>query len=93
MLWKQNSLFRLCVRLAVWVKLIQAEMVTPALTKEDRSPVTVADFASQALVGKLLEEAFPTDTLVGEEDSTVLRQPEGEIYLRASHSFCLTPCS
>jgi len=57
------------------VKLIQAEMVTPALTKEDRSPVTVADFASQALVGKLIEEAFPTDSLVGEEDSTALRQP------------------
>jgi 3'(2'), 5'-bisphosphate nucleotidase len=60
------------------VKLIQAEMVTPALTKEDRSPVTVADFASQALVGKLLEEAFPNDSLVGEEDSTALRQPEEE---------------
>lgn len=58
------------------VKLIQAEMVTPALTKEDRSPVTVADFASQALVGKFLEEAFPTDTLVGEEDSSALRKPE-----------------
>jgi len=57
------------------VKLIQAEMVTPALTKEDRSPVTVADFASQALVGKMLEEAFPNDSLVGEEDSTALRQP------------------
>lgn len=58
------------------VKLIQAEMVTPALTKEDRSPVTVADFASQALVGKLLEGAFPADALVGEEDSTALRQPD-----------------
>jgi 3'(2'), 5'-bisphosphate nucleotidase len=58
------------------VKLIQAEMVTPALTKQDRSPVTVADFASQALVGKLLESSFPTDPLVGEEDSTALRQPE-----------------
>lgn len=60
------------------VKLIQAEMVTPALTKEDRSPVTVADFASQALVGKLLGEHFPTDLLVGEEDSSALRQPGEE---------------
>ena len=58
------------------VKLIQTELVTPALTKQDRSPVTVADFASQALVAKLLEEYFPTDPLVGEEDSTALRQPE-----------------
>lgn len=57
------------------VKLVQAEMVTSVLTKEDRSPVTVADFASQALVGKLLEEAFPQDLLVAEEDSSALRQP------------------
>jgi 3'(2'), 5'-bisphosphate nucleotidase len=60
------------------VKLIQSEMVTPALTKEDRSPVTVADFASQALVGKLLEDHFPGDLLVGEEDSTALRKPGEE---------------
>jgi 3'(2'), 5'-bisphosphate nucleotidase len=58
------------------IKLIQAEMVTPALTKQDRSPVTVADFASQALVGKLLADYFPGDPLVGEEDSTALQQPE-----------------
>ena len=29
---------------------VQMEMVSPALTKDDRSPVTIADFASQALV-------------------------------------------
>lgn len=54
---------------------VQAEMVSPALTKEDRSPVTVADFASQALVAHLLEEAFPNDPLMGEEDATALRAP------------------
>ena len=58
------------------VKLVQGEMVTAALTKEDRSPVTVADFASQALVGKLLEETFPQDLLVAEEDSRSLRRAE-----------------
>jgi len=55
------------------VKTVQAEMVSPALTKDDRSPVTVADFASQALVAKLLLETFPNDPLVGEEDSTALQ--------------------
>jgi 3'(2'), 5'-bisphosphate nucleotidase len=55
------------------VRQVQAEMLSPALTKEDRSPVTVADFASQALVGRLLSRAFPRDPLVGEEDSTGLR--------------------
>ncbi len=58
------------------VKTVQAEMVTPALTKDDRSPVTVADYAAQALVGHLLEEAYPYDSLIGEEDSIALRKPE-----------------
>ena len=56
------------------VRQIQAEMVSPALTKGDRAPVTVADFASQAVVGHLLAGSFPEDVLVAEEDSTVLRQ-------------------
>ncbi len=58
---------------AALVKRIQAELVTSALTKDDRSPVTVADFASQALVASLLARAFPGDILVGEEDSSALR--------------------
>ena len=57
------------------VKTVQTEMVTQALTKDDRSPVTVADFAAQALVGYLLEEAYPKDALIGEEDSAALREP------------------
>ena len=61
-------------RASILVKQVQAEMVSASLTKEDRSPVTVADFASQALVSHLLEEAFPDDALVGEEDAGALRQ-------------------
>ncbi len=60
---------------------IQAEMVPPTLKKEDRSPVTVADFASQALIAYLLYRAFPNDSLVGEEDSTALRSPEERLTL------------
>ncbi|HLE16016.1 MAG TPA: 3'(2'),5'-bisphosphate nucleotidase [Anaerolineales bacterium] len=58
------------------VRRVQAELVSPALTKADRSPVTVADFASQALVGRMLSESFSADPLVGEEDSADLRQPQ-----------------
>lgn len=58
------------------VKQVQAEMVSSALTKDDRSPVTVADFAAQALVGYLLDKAFPKDAMIGEEDSSVLQTPE-----------------
>ena len=64
------------------VKLVQAGMISPALTKDDRSPVTVADFASQALVGRALAENFPDDPLVGEEDSTDLRPPTGQPTLK-----------
>ncbi len=53
---------------------VQAEMVTSALTKEDKSPVTIADYGAQALVGYLLDQAFPNDPLVGEEDSASLRE-------------------
>lgn len=55
------------------VQMIQGEMVNDSLTKDDRSPVTVADFAAQALVGYLLAQAYPNDLLVAEEDSARLQ--------------------
>jgi HAL2 family 3'(2'),5'-bisphosphate nucleotidase len=48
------------------------------LTKSDRSPVTIADFASQALLCKALGIHFPGVPIVGEEDAQVLRQPENQ---------------
>jgi 3'(2'), 5'-bisphosphate nucleotidase len=59
---------------SILARQVQTEMVSPALTKGDRSPVTVADFSSQALVGYLLAQAFPGDFLVAEEDSNALRE-------------------
>jgi 3'(2'), 5'-bisphosphate nucleotidase len=53
---------------------IQGELVTPALQKSDKSPVTVADFAVQAVVARRLRESFPADPLVGEEDAGELRE-------------------
>lgn len=55
---------------------IQGEMITPALAKSDRSPVTVADYASQALVARMLRDFDPQAVLVAEEDARALRQPE-----------------
>jgi len=43
------------------------------LTKDDRTPVTAADFAVQAAVAGLLEDSFPQETLVAEEDARRLR--------------------
>ncbi|MEM8836076.1 MAG: 3'(2'),5'-bisphosphate nucleotidase [Planctomycetota bacterium] len=46
-----------------------------SLTKDDRSPVTVADFASQAVVAATLSELLGHRiTLIGEEDADELRQ-------------------
>ncbi|KAF4619048.1 hypothetical protein G7Y89_g14795 [Cudoniella acicularis] len=42
-------------------------------TKSDASPVTIADFGSQALLIHALYTHFPNDTFVGEESSSTLR--------------------
>lgn len=55
---------------------IQAEMVTPALTKDDKSPVTIADYSAQAVVSGLLAARFPQDALIAEESAQALRSPE-----------------
>lgn len=66
---------------------VQREMVLPAVTKTDRSPVTVADFASQAVVARMLQGVFPDVPLVAEEDSTVLRGTSGEATLESVLSY------
>ncbi len=56
---------------------IQREMTgRNTLTKTDRSPVTIADFAAQALICKILSSHFPRLPIVGEEDSLAIRQVE-----------------
>lgn len=50
------------------------------LSKSDASPVTVADFAVQAIVARALMSTFPGATLVGEESADALRNEEtGEV--------------
>lgn len=54
---------------------VQAEMVsTDAIQKSDRSPVTVADFGSQALICKAIGDAFPEEVIVAEENAQSLKQ-------------------
>ena len=45
--------------------------------KDDRSPVTVADFGAQAVIIDMIESMFPQDEIVGEEDAALLRGPDG----------------
>ncbi|CAN8103888.1 unnamed protein product [Discula destructiva] len=49
----------------------QQELGTVA--KDDLSPVTIADFAIQALLTSTLHAAFPADRFVGEESADALR--------------------
>jgi 3'(2'), 5'-bisphosphate nucleotidase len=46
-----------------------------SILKGDRSPVTIADFGSQAVLCKMIKEKFPGDAIVAEEDSEELRRP------------------
>ncbi|WP_013320593.1 3'(2'),5'-bisphosphate nucleotidase [Gloeothece verrucosa] len=46
------------------------------LKKADASPVTIADFGSQAIICQGLSVAFPDDPIIAEEDATFLEQPE-----------------
>jgi 3'(2'), 5'-bisphosphate nucleotidase len=58
---------------------IRRELVRDdTLEKKDRSPVTLADFASQAIVSQWLLEAGADEPLVAEEDSRALRDPAQE---------------
>lgn len=45
-----------------------------ALTKDDKSPVTVADLGSQAVICHTLGRTLPGDPIVAEEDSDMLRR-------------------
>jgi 3'(2'), 5'-bisphosphate nucleotidase len=55
---------------------VQRELAAAGrVDKKDRSPVTVADFAAQAVVCRVLAEHFPGDPIMAEEDTSILRRP------------------
>ena len=47
-----------------------------SLSKDDKSPVTIADFAVQALIIDAISKVFPNDKFIAEEDSELLRKDE-----------------
>ena len=64
---------------AVACQAIQAKLVPEhAVTKQDKSPVTAADFASQAVVCAHLARTFPHDAIIAEEAAAALLTPENE---------------
>jgi 3'(2'), 5'-bisphosphate nucleotidase len=62
-----NEAARLC-------RAVVSEISADVLAKKDQSPVTVADFGSQAIVCRALAKAFPDDSVIAEEDSSELRE-------------------
>lgn len=72
------------------VRRVQREMVTGAITKDDRSPVTVGDFAAQAVVSFRLRKNCPGVALLGEESASTLRGEAGGETLAAVTRFVNT---
>lgn len=60
---------------------VQKSISSDALEKKDKSPVTIADFGSQAIVCRVIGDTFPGDPIVGEEDSAELKDPGNETFL------------
>ncbi|MDX2146035.1 MAG: 3'(2'),5'-bisphosphate nucleotidase [Planctomycetota bacterium] len=55
-----------------------------AITKDDASPVTIADYASQAVIAHALRERLGTVALVAEEASAFLRRDDNQFYRDAT---------
>ncbi len=62
---------------------VQTTITSEVLDKRDQSPVTIADFGSQAVVCRIVGDHFPADPIIAEEDSAALRWPENAPFLAA----------
>ncbi len=62
---------------------VQLTITPEVLDKRDQSPVTIADFGSQAAVCRSIGQVFPHDPIIAEEDSSALHLPENAGFLNA----------
>jgi len=84
---EQNIAIAAVIAAAELCEMVRNEIIVQSIEKQDRSPVTVADFASQALICKAISAAFPNDAIVAEEDAANLRQSEMAGYLQEVTQF------
>lgn len=61
---------------------VQSQITPDVLEKKDKSPVTVADFAAQAIVCRAIVQHFPNDRVVGEENADELRGESADLLER-----------
>eukprot|EP01038_Epipyxis_sp_PR26KG_P007806 gene7806-10601_t len=59
---------------------VQSETSTSSssssISKDDKTPVTIADFATQAIIIDFISTYFPNDNFIAEEDSALVRADE-----------------
>ncbi|KAI9862320.1 MAG: hypothetical protein M1813_004796 [Trichoglossum hirsutum] len=60
-------------RAAILPQTVLKTLTNHALTKTDKTPVSLADFGAQALIISAIHHNFPNDRIIGEEDAAALR--------------------
>lgn len=78
----QETAVEAVIRACRLCETVRSELVVSAVLKQDRSPVTVADLASQAVVSSLLESAFPDIPLTAEEETSLFEDEAGRDLLQ-----------
>jgi len=61
---------------ALMSRRVQDQIKSQSLSKDDKSPVTVADLAVQAVISRSLLDSDPNTLIVGEENSSLLRRDD-----------------
>ncbi|MFO0919542.1 MAG: 3'(2'),5'-bisphosphate nucleotidase [Planctomycetaceae bacterium] len=71
---------------------VQGTITPETLEKKDKSPVTIADFGSQAVVCRVVGDEFPHDRIIAEEDAAELRTAENLPFLHRIHDEVCRQC-
>ncbi|KAI9783656.1 MAG: hypothetical protein M1839_003504 [Geoglossum umbratile] len=64
-------------RAAILSQTVLTSLTNQTIRKADKSPVTLADFGSQALIISAIHRNFPNDKIMGEENAAALRADPG----------------
>lgn len=78
---ERNLALKATIAAAQLCEQVRQAQTSQAFVKPDHSPVTIADYGAQALICHALQEMFPEDAIVGEEDADILASPEMETCL------------
>ena len=87
--WREepySSVLDICARSARIAEKVRSVFRGNSWKKQDRTPVTVADYAVQIFFGYHFSSLFPDIPLVGEETAELLKRPEGsELFHQIEH--------